>query len=73
LKKSKNWRSQILKFGDSTWVCDSSRVSGATDMGMPCAYPRISIPGSAHYGGGVAQGLARWLRDEERKVQYIFD
>jgi hypothetical protein len=41
-----------LKFGDSTRVCDSSRVSGATDMGMPFGYPRISIPGLAHYGGG---------------------
>jgi hypothetical protein len=28
-----------LKFGDSTRVCDSSRVSGATDMGMPFGYP----------------------------------
>jgi hypothetical protein len=27
------------------------------DMGMPFGYPRISIPGSAHYGGGLAQGL----------------
>jgi hypothetical protein len=46
-----------LKFGDSTRVCDSSRVSGATDMDMPFGYPRISIPGSAHYGGGLEQGL----------------
>jgi hypothetical protein len=37
-----------LKFGDSTRVCDSSRVSGATDMGMPFGYPQISIPGLAH-------------------------
>jgi hypothetical protein len=37
-----------LKFGDSTRVCDSSRVSGATDMDMPFRYPRISIPGPAH-------------------------
>jgi hypothetical protein len=28
-----------------------------TDMGMPFGYPRISIPGLAHYGGGRAQGL----------------
>jgi hypothetical protein len=37
-----------LKFGDSTRVRDSSRVSGATDVGMPFGYPRISIPGLAH-------------------------
>jgi hypothetical protein len=37
-----------LKFGDSTRVCDSSWVSGATDMDMPFGYPRISIPGPAH-------------------------
>jgi hypothetical protein len=59
LKKSKieeveDWRSQRieevedLKFGDSTRVCDPSRVSGATDMGMPFVYPQISIPGLAH-------------------------
>jgi hypothetical protein len=24
---------------------------------MPFGYPRISIPGLAHYGGGPAQGL----------------
>jgi hypothetical protein len=53
LKKSKFekvevWRSQRLKFWDSTRVYDSSRVSGATDIGMPFGYPQISIPGSAH-------------------------
>jgi hypothetical protein len=58
-KKSKfeeveDWRSrridevEDLKFGDSTRVCDSSRVSWATDEGMPFRYPRISIPGPAH-------------------------
>jgi hypothetical protein len=26
-------------------------------MGMPFGYPRITIPGLAHYGGGLAQGL----------------
>jgi hypothetical protein len=46
-----------LKFGDSTRVYDSSRVSGSTDVGMPYGNPRISIPGSAHYGGGLEQGL----------------
>jgi hypothetical protein len=46
-----------LKFGDSTRVCDSSRVSGATDVGMPFGYPRISIPGLAHYGSRQVQGL----------------
>jgi hypothetical protein len=53
-----------LKFGDSTQVCDSSRVSGATDMGMPFRYPRISIPGPVHYGGGQVQGLDKmtWRR-----------
>jgi hypothetical protein len=38
LKKSKI---EDLKFGDSTQVCDSSRVSGATDVGMPYGNPRI--------------------------------
>jgi hypothetical protein len=46
-----------LKFGDSTRVCDLSRVSGATDIDMPFGYLRISIPGPAHYGGGQVQGL----------------
>jgi hypothetical protein len=49
LRKSKI---EDLKFGDSTRVCDSSRVSGATDEGMPFGYPRISIPGPAHDGSG---------------------
>jgi hypothetical protein len=26
-------------------------------VGMPFGYSRISIPGPAHYGGGLAQGL----------------
>jgi hypothetical protein len=50
LKKSKfeefkYWRSQRIEevkdwsFGESTRVCDSSRVSGATDVGMPFGYP----------------------------------
>jgi hypothetical protein len=26
-------------------------------MDMPFGYPQISIPGSAHYGGGQVQGL----------------
>jgi hypothetical protein len=84
LKKSKfeeveDWRSKRieelkdLKFGDSTRVCDSSRVSGATDMGMPLGYPRISIPGPAHCEGGQVQWLKDWLGDEERKLQYVFD
>jgi hypothetical protein len=74
-----DWRSkrieevEDLKFGDSTRVCDSSRVSGATDMDMPFGYPRISIPGPAHYGGGPAQGLKDWLGDEEGRFQYLFD
>jgi hypothetical protein len=46
-----------LKFGDSTRVCDSSRVSGATDKGMPFGYSQISIPGPAHDGDGSEQGL----------------
>jgi hypothetical protein len=49
------------KFGDSTRVYDSSRVSGATDMDMPFRYPQISIPGPAHYGGGLEQGLGDYL------------
>jgi hypothetical protein len=57
LKKSKIEEVEDLKFGDSTRVCDSSRVSGATDVGMPFRYPRISIPGLAHYGSGQVQGL----------------
>jgi hypothetical protein len=53
LKKSKIEEAKIgevkdLMFGDSTRVCDSSRVSGATDMDMPFGYWRISISGSAH-------------------------
>jgi hypothetical protein len=54
------WRSRRLKklkFGDSTRVCDSSGVSGATDVGMPFGYPRISIPGLAHFGGRLEYGL----------------
>jgi hypothetical protein len=27
------------------------------DMGMPFGYPRISIPGPAHYGTGQVKGL----------------
>jgi hypothetical protein len=76
LKKSKieeveDWRSQRieevgdLKFGDSTRVCNSSRVLGATEMGMPFGYPRISIPVPAHYGSGQVQGLEDRLGDEE--------
>jgi hypothetical protein len=48
LKKSKNWWSRRLKFWDSTRVCNSNWVSGATDEGMPFRYPRISILGPAH-------------------------
>jgi hypothetical protein len=54
IKEVEEWRSKRieevkdLKFGDSTWVCDSSRVSEATDMCMPFGYPRISILGLAH-------------------------
>jgi hypothetical protein len=46
--KSKIYEVEELKFGDSTRVYNSSRVSGATDMGMPFGYLRISIPGPAH-------------------------
>jgi hypothetical protein len=73
LKNSKIERSERLKFGDSTRVYDSSRVSGATYMGMPFGYPRISIPGPAHYGGGQVQGLKDLLGDEEGKSKYVFD
>jgi hypothetical protein len=31
--------------------------SGATDIDMSFGYPRIGIPGPAHYGGGLEQGL----------------
>jgi hypothetical protein len=57
LEKSKIERSQRLKFWDSTRVCNSNWVSGATDMDMPFGYSRISISGLAHYGSGQAQGL----------------
>jgi hypothetical protein len=43
LKKSKIW-----SFGDSTRVCNSNWVSGATDEDMPFGYLRIGIPGPAH-------------------------
>jgi hypothetical protein len=49
-----DWRNQRIEefedwsFGDSTRVCNSNWVSGATDMDMPFGYPRISIPGPAH-------------------------
>jgi hypothetical protein len=79
LKKSKfeeveDWRSQRLKkskiedlkFGDSTRVCDSSRVSGATDMDMPFGYPRISIPGPTHYGGEQVKGLEDDLETKKK-------
>jgi hypothetical protein len=46
-----------LKFGDSTRVCNSNWVSGATDEGMPFGYSQISIPGPAHDADGSAQGL----------------
>jgi hypothetical protein len=65
LKKLKIEEVEDLKFGDSTRVCDSSRVSGATDMGMPIGYQRISIPGPTHYGSGQVQGLKDWLGHEE--------
>jgi hypothetical protein len=65
LKKSKIERSQRLKFWDSTRVCNSNWVSGATDVGMPFGYPWISIPGPAHDGGGQVQGLEDQLGDEE--------
>jgi hypothetical protein len=59
VKDWRNWRFQevgvwwsrrlkIWSFGESSRVCNSSRVSGATDMDMPFRYPRISIPGPAH-------------------------
>jgi hypothetical protein len=48
MKKSKFEEVKDLKFGDSTRVCNSNWVSGATDMDMPFGYLRISIPGSAH-------------------------
>jgi hypothetical protein len=61
LKKLKIWRNQRFKKSkieafedwrfevwDSTRVCDSNWVSGATDEGMPFRYSQISIPGLAH-------------------------
>jgi hypothetical protein len=51
IKEVKDWRSrriEDLKFGDSTRVCNSNWVSGATDEGMPFGYSQISIPGPAH-------------------------
>jgi hypothetical protein len=43
------------------------------DVGMPFGYPRISIPGPAHYGGALEQGLKDRLGDEDRQFQYVFD
>jgi hypothetical protein len=40
------WRSRRLKklkFGDSIRVCNSSRVSGDTDVGMPLRWPSIPL------------------------------
>jgi hypothetical protein len=34
-----------------------NRAGTKGDEGMPVGYPRISIPGPAHYGGGLEQGL----------------
>jgi hypothetical protein len=34
-------------------------------MGMPFRYPRISIPGPAHYGGGLTQGLEDDLKTKK--------
>jgi hypothetical protein len=39
----------------SWWGC--GRTETVSDMDMPFGYPRISIPGLAHYGGGQVQGL----------------
>jgi hypothetical protein len=34
-------------------------------MDMPFGYPRISIPGLAHYGGGLTQGLKDRLGEKK--------
>jgi hypothetical protein len=39
-----------------------------SDMDMPFGYPRISIPGPAHYGSGLAQGLEDWLGDKDGRI-----
>jgi hypothetical protein len=49
--------------GGGTWM-GSTKDGSLADVGMPYGYPRISIPGPAHYGGGPAQGLDKmtWRR-----------
>jgi hypothetical protein len=39
-----------------------------SDMDMPFGYPRISISGPAHYGGGLAQGLDKLTWSTRRKT-----
>jgi hypothetical protein len=55
-----------------TKTTDAPRTTHS-DVGMPFRYPQISIPGLAHYGGGLEQGLEDCLGDEEGRFQYVFD
>jgi hypothetical protein len=67
-KKSKIWNletqpesaTQVESRGLLTWV-------------YPSGTHRLVYRGPAHYGGGLVQGLKDWLRDKERKFQYVFD
>jgi hypothetical protein len=47
---------------------DQRKKKTHDDMDMPFGYPRISIPGLTHYGGGLAQGLEDRLGDKERQL-----
>jgi hypothetical protein len=50
IKEIKDIWSQSLETQPESATRVESR--GTTDVGMPFGYPRISIPGPAHYGGG---------------------
>jgi hypothetical protein len=45
-RKKKSKKERIKGFFDSTRVCDSSRISGATDMDMSYRVQSIVIPGT---------------------------
>jgi hypothetical protein len=40
----KDMRIQRIKVGDWTWIYDSDRISGATDMGTPAWAHGIGTP-----------------------------
>jgi hypothetical protein len=63
------WRFEVWRLNPS--LCNSNWVSGATDVGMPVGYPQISIPGPAHYGGGLEQGLEYDLETKKKVLIHI--